>query len=168
MTGSAEGTASSGSPSQQEVMTATPTSEAELRAAAREAQVQSYVDRLSPKVEHESARLLKAVQVERRLAAACPQIELPEELRKRAIALARELLEQRLLERRGRSSAWVVPSKDVQRDKFLIGIGTIFRSLRQMKFKVEQIVECLRIIQNPSLEEALQWVCYSFLSFLIL
>ncbi|WRT66497.1 uncharacterized protein IL334_003456 [Kwoniella shivajii] len=125
------------------------------------ASLQSLVDRLHDKGEKEVARIIKAIEYDRRLATSFPRLELAEDVREEVI---NRVLEEEKLMSDGSSQASprtiIASAPGTETDKSLLRFYIIYHVLRKLGFGEDRIEQCLLegLGEEGTWEAALEWM----------
>ncbi|PPQ72027.1 hypothetical protein CVT24_008079 [Panaeolus cyanescens] len=117
--------------------------QASLPITSEEQLAAGLVNRLQEKVEKETIRMLKSIEVERRFAKTLPRFELDPQLRLNVLKLIAED---------------DTPTIEESGDKALLKLAVTYGVLRRLGYPEDTVLECLKNSQSADLEHALEWL----------
>ncbi|WVQ80786.1 hypothetical protein IAT38_002891 [Cryptococcus sp. DSM 104549] len=130
-------------------------------AALEKEALQALVDKLHDKGEKEVARVIKAIEFDRRLAASFPKLQVDESLRDRVLELALEE-ERAALEDPSRPPTRTIPatSSPSETEKGYLRFFVAYHVLQALGFRQERIEQCMLegLKEGGGWEEALEWM----------
>ncbi|OXB39837.1 DEAH box polypeptide 36, partial [Cryptococcus neoformans] len=128
--------------------------------SAEEVALQGLVDRLQDKAEKEVARIVKAIEYDRRLAVSFPKLDINQAIRDTALELALEE-EKAACQDPDHPPVVTFPSTTVSdSEKGLLRYFIAYHVLQNLGFRQERIEQCLLqgIKEGEGWEEALEWM----------
>lgn len=137
-----------------------PPADWEHEESAEEVALQGLVDRLQDKAEKEVARIVKAIEYDRRLAVSFPKLDINQAIRDTALELALEE-EKAACQDPDHPPVVTFPSTTVSdSEKGLLRYFIAYHVLQNLGFRQERIEQCLLqgIKEGEGWEEALEWM----------
>ncbi|KAK4689978.1 ATP-dependent RNA helicase DHX29, partial [Tremellales sp. Uapishka_1] len=124
-----------------------------------EAHLQGIVDRLHDKGEKEVARVIKAIEFDKRLALSFPKLDVNTAIRDQALALAL-VDEQAGLSETASAQTVTASSTVVDEDRSLLRLYVAYHVLQKLGFSLARVEQCLLqgLGNGQGWEEGLEWV----------